>query len=71
MSANEIAEKLCIEAESLGLCHPTEGMIANRLGSLLADHELEILHTLREGGFDKAAEYLECTRDLSHMEAQS
>jgi len=29
--ANEVAEKLCIKAESLGLCHPTETMIAECL----------------------------------------
>jgi len=29
--ANEVAERLCIEAEKLGLCHPTERMIANCL----------------------------------------
>ena len=27
-AANEVAEKLCIKAEKLGLCHPTEYMIA-------------------------------------------
>ena len=29
--ANEVAEKLCIKAEKLGLCHPTENMIAECL----------------------------------------
>jgi len=29
--ANVVAERLCIEAEKLGLCHPTEIMIANCL----------------------------------------
>jgi len=29
--ANVVAERLCIEAEKLGLCHPTETMIANCL----------------------------------------
>lgn len=31
INPNEVAEQLCIEAESLGLCHPTQSMIADRL----------------------------------------
>jgi hypothetical protein len=32
-----IAEALCIEAEKLGLCHPTENMISDRLNDTIAN----------------------------------
>lgn len=58
MNEHILAENLCRKAEALGLCHPTESMISEMLGSLLSNHMLEIDYTLRDAGYEKAAEYL-------------
>jgi hypothetical protein len=46
-NACELAEQLCIEAEALGLCHPTENMISDLLGKILVEHATE-MELLRE-----------------------
>lgn len=41
MNPHEYAEALCIRAEKQGLCHPTEGMIADMLGDIKFNFDQE------------------------------
>lgn len=69
MNAHKTAEAMCIRAEKVGLCHPTEGMIAEALDNVLSDQFNEINYELRSGGHEKAAEYLERLHDVHSLEA--
>lgn len=71
MNAHEIAEKLCIKAEALGLCHPTEGMISECLDNILCNHLNEIDYELRDGGFEKAADYLTHIREVAQSDREN
>jgi len=68
MNAHEVAEQLCVKAEGLGLCHPTESMIAECLDNALSNQLNEIDYELREAGYKKAATYLARLRDVRHLE---
>ena len=70
MTAHERAEALCIQAEKLGLCHPTESMTAEALDNALCDQRDEIIHTLETEGQRKAAKHLENKLRLERLNQQ-
>lgn len=70
IEADKISEKLCIKSELLGLCHPTESMIAEAIDNALSNQQNEVDYELRSGGFDKAADYLDRQRELEIMESR-
>jgi hypothetical protein len=66
VNACEMAEKLCVEAEKLGLCHPTESMIAEMLGNIEANHatEMDIQRDILTERLKKAREILQrCAKE--------
>lgn len=70
MTTHERAENLFIEAERLGMDRPSEGMIANAFCDVEANTWNEIIYELIEGGFERAAKYLENMAELKKLDEQ-
>lgn len=70
MNAHEIAGKLCIKAEALGLCHPTESMISEAIDNALSNQIQEIDYELRDMKFEAAADYLKRLSKVENLDKQ-
>ena len=68
MDEHKRAEKLCIEAEKLGLDAPTEAMIAEEIMHAISEQRLDIELSLEQAGFKDAANALHRWQKLKYLD---
>ena len=70
MNEHKRAEKLCIEAEKLGMDGPSEGMIATAIMHAVSERTLEIEIEIEQEGYRDAARAVRRWYKLKHMEEE-
>lgn len=70
MNAHERAERLFIEAESLGMDRPSEGMVASAINDACADEWNVIMYELIAGHHSSAVKYLERLQKLRELDRE-